>query len=101
MTDGPWFVYLLECRARRVYTGVTPDLVNRMTLHRSGRGAVFTRINPPEKVLGAKLFVNRSEAQKIEARIKRLPAAQKRLLAAKWSEQHPVDERVQEALTLG
>ena len=34
MTDEPWFVYLLECRTRRVYTGVTPDLVNRMTLHR-------------------------------------------------------------------
>lgn len=100
MADGSWFVYLIECKTRRIYTGVTPDLATRMTKHRRGRGAAFTRINPPERLLAAKPFTNRSEAQQVEAQVKRLPAAYKRVLAAEWSQQYPIDERAQEALAL-
>ena len=54
-----------------------------------------------ERLLAAKPFENRSEAQQVEAQVKRLPAAHKRFLAAEWSKEHPVDERAQEALALG
>ena len=101
MTDGRWFVYLVECRTQRIYTGVTPNLVHRMSAHRSGRGAAFTRINPPERLLAAKRFENRSEAQRVEAQVKRLSAVQKRFLAAEWSKEYPIDERAQKALALG
>ena len=100
MGDGRWFVYLVECATGRVYTGITPCLANRMTTHKRRRGALFTRINPPERLLGAKPFANRRDAQQLEVQIKRLPAAYKRVLAAEWSQQHPIDERAQEALTL-
>lgn len=101
MADGAWFVYLVECATGRIYVGITPDLAQRMTTHRKGRGALFTRINPPERLLGAKPFANRREAQQMEVQVKRLPAAYKRFLAAQWSQQHPVDQRAQEALTVG
>lgn len=100
MTDGCWFVYLIECKTGRIYTGVTPDMSSRMTKHRRGRGAVFTRINPPERLLAAKPFADRSEAQQVEVQVKRLPAAYKRVLADEWSQQYPIDERAQEALAL-
>lgn len=100
MPNGAWFVYLLECRGSRIYTGVTPDLAKRMKAHRSGRGAAFTRINPPERLLAAKPLADRSEAQQVEAKVKRLPATQKRLLAAEWAKLHPLGERDLEALTL-
>ncbi len=101
MNDGRWFVYLVECTTGRIYTGVTPRLDDRMTAHKRGRGALFTRINPPERLLGAKPFADRREAQRIESQVKRLPAAYKRVLAAEWSQQHPIDERAQKALALG
>jgi putative endonuclease len=100
MNEPRWFVYLLECSTERIYVGITPDLVERMKAHRRGRGALFTRINPPERLLAAKPFDGRREAQQLEAQVKRLPAAYKRVLAAQWSEQYPVDQRAQEALTL-
>ncbi len=100
MPNECWFVYLVECRGSRIYTGVTPDLVKRMKAHRSGRGAAFTQINPPERLLSAKPFSNRSEALIVEAQVKRLSAAQKRILAAEWAQQHPFDERAQKALAL-
>jgi putative endonuclease len=100
MADGRWFVYLIECATGRIYVGITPNLEQRMTAHRKGRGALFTRINPPERLLGAKPYADRREAQQMEAQVKRLPAAYKRFLAAQWSEQHIIDERAQEALAV-
>lgn len=97
MHEEHWFVYLIECATGRIYTGITPDLAARVTAHKRGRGALFTRINPPERLLCAKRFSNRREAQMLEAQIKRLPAAYKRLLAAEWSEQHPIHQGAQEA----
>lgn len=100
MTDAVWYVYLLECQSARIYTGVTPHLDQRITTHRKGRGALFTRINQPLRLLAAKAFPNQREARLIEAQVKRMPATGKRLLAHLWSEQHPIDERTQQALAL-
>lgn len=97
MDEEHWFVYLVECATGRIYTGITPRLAARIAAHKRGRGALFTRINPPERLLGAKPFSTRREAQMLEAQIKRLPAAYKRQLAAEWSEQHPIHKCAQEA----
>ncbi len=100
MTDSVWYVYLLECQSARIYTGVSPHLDQRITMHRKGRGALFTRINQPERLLAAKPFSSQREALQIESQVKRMPAQGKRILARVWSEQHPIDERTQNALSL-
>ena len=51
-----WYVYLIECRGGRLYTGITPDLAARFEAHRAGKGALFTRLNPPERMLAAQPF---------------------------------------------
>jgi putative endonuclease len=88
----PWFVYLLECRNGRLYAGVTVDLAARFAQHRSGKGAMFTRLNAPRRMLAAQSCASRSEAQKLETRVKRLSVAAKRSLAAQWPLQLPVPE---------
>ena len=100
MNECRWFVYFLECETGRIYTGITPDLANRMRTHKRGRGALFTRINAPERLLGVKPFGTRREAQQMEVQIKRLRAQQKRYLAALWSQQYVIDEFAQKALAL-
>lgn len=100
MPEERWFVYLLECATGRIYTGITPDLAARMTAHKRGRGALFTRINPPKRLLGAKPLSNRREAQILEAQVKRLPADYKRQLAATWSEQYAIYKCAEEASPL-
>lgn len=98
MSDSVWYVYLLECRSDRIYTGISPHLDERLATHRKGRGALFTRINPPQRLLAAKPYPNQRAARLIEAQVKRMPAAGKRVLASLWLEQHPIDERTQQAL---
>jgi putative endonuclease len=73
-----YYVYMLECRDGRLYTGITTDLQRRLTEHNSGpRGARFTRANPPAKLLAAHQVAGRSAALRLEAMLKKLPRQQK------------------------
>ncbi len=59
-----WWLYLLECRDGRTYTGIATDVAARFAAHSSGKGAKFTRANPPVRVLGAQAFASKSGALK-------------------------------------
>ncbi len=86
MMPPPWFVYILECEHGRLYTGITTDIGRRYREHATGRGAAFTRMNKPRRILAFMSCANRSEASRLEARIKKLTAADKRLLGASWND---------------
>lgn len=75
--DGGWWVYLIECRGKRLYTGIAKDVAGRYDAHCKGRGARFTRAFPPVRLVVAVLFSGRSEASRVEAAIKRVPAGMK------------------------
>ncbi len=79
-----WFVYMLECAGARIYTGIALDVAARYDLHAAGRGAAFTRINPPQRLLAARACGSRSDATKTEIRLKRLSRADKLRWAAQW-----------------
>ena len=83
-TPNPWFVYILECSNGRLYTGITTDLERRFHEHSTGKGAMFTRLNRPERILAAITCKDRSVASKLEWSIKQLPASKKRALASQW-----------------
>lgn len=79
MSDGAdaWAVYLLECADGRVYTGIARDPEQRYAKHLSGKGARFTRSNPPKHLLGWVWVASRGEALKLEIAWKRLPREQR------------------------
>lgn len=67
-----WAVYLLECTDGRVYTGIARDPDKRYAQHACGKGARFTRANPPRTLLGWVWVDSRSDALKLEIAWKRL-----------------------------
>jgi putative endonuclease len=67
-----WWLYLLICRDGRTYAGIAIDVAARFAVHSSGKGAKFTRSNPPVRVLGAQAFDSKSEALKAEVALKKL-----------------------------
>lgn len=79
-----WFVYMLECAHGRIYSGITTDVAARFAKHCTGRGAAFTRINKPLRVMAAKPCTGRSEASVLEAQLKKLRRPDKLLWAAQW-----------------
>ena len=75
-----WYVYLILCRGNAIYTGIALDVSARYAQHLAGAGARYTRANPPRRLLARFVCPNQSVAAKLEAAIKRLPAAEKRKL---------------------
>ncbi len=66
--------------------GSAIDPLSRFKDHCAGRGARFTKMRKPVRLLGAFLFESRGEALSNEYRFKRLPVVEKRRLAAMASE---------------
>jgi putative endonuclease len=80
-----WYLYLIECRNGRLYTGIAIDPERRFAAHAAGRGAMFTRINRPLRLLGCQPYPNQSEVTKAEMDLKRLDRTGK--LA--WARENP------------
>lgn len=77
MSDAPdgnaWAVYLLECADGRVYTGIARNPEQRYAKHLAGKGARFTRSNPPRALLGWVWVADRGSALRLEIAWKKLP----------------------------
>ena len=67
-----WHVYIIECKDKTLYTGVTTDIDRRIKEHNSGHGGRFTRSRTPVKLVYNQKAANRSGALKCEAEIKKL-----------------------------
>ncbi len=74
-----WVVYLIRCFDESLYCGITNNLKNRLAAHNSGRGAKYTRSRRPVELVGASSGMTKSDALKLEYRVKRLPAGRKNL----------------------
>ena len=72
-----WTVYVLECKDGTLYTGITDDLEHRLAMHRSGKGAKYTRGRGPLKLRYLEDCPDRSAALKREYAIKQLKKAEK------------------------
>lgn len=81
----PWYLYLLDCHGGSTYVGITNDLNRRFAAHRAGKGARYTRANPPVAILGSQPFPDRASASRAEYQLKRKSAAQKREWARNWA----------------
>jgi putative endonuclease len=67
-----WCLYLIECRNGALYAGITNDLQARYAAHVQGRGARYTRANPPLRLIGSRPYADRSSATRAECAIRRL-----------------------------
>jgi putative endonuclease len=78
-----YFVYLLECADKSIYTGITTDVVRRLAEHKAKIGSHYTASKRAKKILHIEEFPNRSQASKREAEIKRFTRAKKLALFSK------------------
>ncbi len=77
MTEKKWFVYILRCGDGSLYTGITDDVQRRLEMHRSGKGAKYTRGRGPLELVHREEWENKSQALHREAEIKSMSRQQK------------------------
>jgi putative endonuclease len=89
MVDGAWWLYLIECKGGSIYTGIALDVDARYRMHCAGKGAAYTRANPPVRILARVQFPSRRLAAQAECEMKRRPAAAKWRWVASLTEPAP------------
>ncbi len=78
-----YYCYIVECADGSYYTGWSLDPVRREQQHNSGRGAKYTRLHRPVRLVYIEEQADLSSAMKRERAIKTLKHDQKKRLIQK------------------
>ncbi|KKT94753.1 MAG: GIY-YIG catalytic domain protein [Parcubacteria group bacterium GW2011_GWC1_45_14] len=81
-----WHVYIAVAKTKRYYTGISPDVENRIEKHNRGEGSRFAKQQGGlVLVYKSESFPSKSEARKREAQIKKWSREKKeRLIKNIW-----------------
>jgi len=78
MSRDDYKIYILYCADGSLYTGIACDVEGRLAEHSSGkRGAKYLRGRSPFKLVFQHAVGDRSSAQRVEYRVKRLSKSAK------------------------
>lgn len=76
-----WYIYIIKClKDDSLYTGITNNLEKRIKAHNSGKGAKYTKYRGPVQLLKYFQVNNKSDALKMEIKIKKLSRKNKLIL---------------------
>ena len=76
----PCYCYIVECADGTYYTGWTVDPQRRVAMHNKGRGARYTRMRLPVKLVYLEEQPDRITAMKRERAIKKMTRERKKKL---------------------
>ena len=79
----PCYCYIVECADGTYYTGWAVDPERRVAVHNKGRGARYTRMRLPVKLVYIEAQPDRTTAMKRERAIKKLAREKKQKLFLK------------------
>ncbi|WED24221.1 GIY-YIG nuclease family protein [Vibrio sp. JC009] len=79
-----WWVYLIRTKHNSLYCGITTDLQRRFEMHQKGTGAKALRGKGPLTMVWWCKSSSKSEALKLEARIKKYSKKAKEELVANF-----------------
>jgi len=74
------YCYIVECSDGTYYTGWTIDPERRVATHNKGRGAKYTKIRLPVKLIYVETQADKKSAMKRERAIKKMTRSQKQKL---------------------
>lgn len=73
-----YYIYILKCADKTLYTGSTNDLEKRVAAHNGAKsGAKYTRARRPVKLVYSEKFRTKSKAMKREWEIKQMDRKEK------------------------
>lgn len=78
--DRAWSVYVLRCKNKSLYTGITNDIQRRLKMHHDGIASKYTRSRRPVKLVYQENSLTRSKALKREYAIKSMSKPEKECL---------------------
>ena len=87
-----WVAYLVRCSDSSLYCGISNDLKKRLIEHNSGKGAKYTRSRRPVVLVGVSPELTKSDALRLEYKIKQLPAGRKIAVLTRKEEERTIEQ---------
>ncbi len=78
--ENEWELYILRCGDGTLYTGIARDADKRLAMHRSGKGAKYTRGRGPLTLCYREFCPDHGTALRREYAVKQLTREEKELL---------------------
>ena len=78
--ENEWELYILRCGDGTLYTGIARDADKRLAMHRSGKGAKYTRGRGPLTLCYRETCPDHGTALRREYAVKQLTREEKELL---------------------
>lgn len=72
-----WYVYIVRCADRTLYTGIAKDLAKRLTQHNNGSASKYTRGRLPVELVYTESAACHGDALRREYALKRMNLARK------------------------
>ena len=83
-TKTNWHLYLVRCADDTIYTGISIDVEARIEKHNSGRGAKYTQVRLPVRLIYSESQPDRISAMKREIEVKKWGRKRKENLASEF-----------------
>ncbi len=77
LINKAWVVYILRCKGNTLYTGITNNMKKRLVAHNHGLASKYTRARLPVVLSAVSNPMGKSEALRLEMRIKKLAKGEK------------------------
>jgi putative endonuclease len=77
LINKEWVVYILRCSDDTLYTGITNNFEKRLIAHNRGLASKYTRARLPVVLSAVSNPMTRTEALRLEMRIKKLAKGKK------------------------
>jgi putative endonuclease len=85
MIQWKWFVYILDCKDKSYYTGLTWKPDSRWIQHLSGFGSKYTKKHKPKRIVYLEEYENLEQARLREKQIKGWTRKKKeKLINGEW-----------------
>jgi|TARA_B110000495_G_C22492677_1_gene303197 putative endonuclease len=83
LNKNPWFVYIILCKDKTLYTGITNNIEKRLSDHTKGNGAKYTKNRGPFTLMYSEKCSDRIIASQREYQIKKMTRLKKLALLGK------------------
>jgi len=85
LINKEWVVYILRCKDNTLYTGITNNIEKRLIAHNRGLAAKYTRSRRPVVLSAVSNPMCRTDAMRLELRIKKLAKGKKVVTLNKYA----------------
>lgn len=72
-----YYVYILLCKDKTLYTGIAKNIAARLDAHMRGKGARYTKSHRPDKIVYVEIHNTKGDALRREYALKKLSRTQK------------------------